>query len=92
MMMYNTKCVDGYMGMSGLILRRTNYGRLHPMKSKHSINKDKTRTWRIMQRHIQARTDPGGRLKYKIDRMHKAQGSEIIGAAQAGIEDNIVQT
>ena len=31
------------------------------MKSKHSINKDKA--WRIMQRHIQAKTDPGGRTK-----------------------------
>ena len=35
----------------------------------------------------------GGRLRYKIERMHKDQGSENLGAAQAGIaEDNIVQT
>ena len=61
------------------------------MKSKHSINKEKA--WRIMQRHIQARTDPGGRLKNKIERMHKDQGSENLGAAQDGLAvDNIVQT
>ena len=61
------------------------------MKSKHSINKEKA--WRIMQRHIQSRTDPGGRPRYKIERMHKAQGSEKLGVAQAGLaEDNIVQT
>ena len=76
--------------MSGLILRRRNYGRLHPMKSKHSV---KEKAWRTMQMHIQSRTDPGRRLRYKIERMHKDQGSENLGAAQAGLaEDNIVQT
>ena len=48
---------------------------------------------RVLLSWLEPRGGPGGRLKYKIERMHKDQGSENLGAAQAGIaEDNIVQT
>ena len=79
------------MALSGVYIPKTCYGDAVPLSNMSSISKN--RAWRDLQWDIQANTDPGGRKQYKMERMHKDQGSENLGAAKAGLaEDSLVQT
>ena len=78
-MKFNDKDVDGNIAVSGVYIPKTSYGDCLPLSSMTSIAKN--RAWRDLQWDIQANTDPGGRMQYKLERMHTDQGSEHLGKA-----------
>ena len=88
-LMFNDKDVDGNIAASGVYLPRTCFGEVELLKNCTSVAKN--RSWQLMQRYIQANTDPGGRLNYRLERAKMDQGSENQGATKEGMAaDNVV--
>ena len=88
-LMFNDTDADGYKAASGVYLPRTCFGEVGLLRSTDSVAKN--RVWQKIQRYIQANTDPGGKLNYRIERVKMDQGTENQGAMLEGLAgDNIV--